>query len=40
MTRVLLQKSFDKKIFLATTLANVISGLVGLAISIALNGGG
>jgi hypothetical protein len=39
MTRVLLPRSFDKKIFVVTTLANVISGVVGIAISIALNGG-
>ena len=39
MTRILLPKAFDKRIFLVTTLTNVISGVVGIFISMVLNGG-
>jgi hypothetical protein len=39
MTRLLLPKGFDKRIFIVITTANVISGAVGIFISLALNGG-
>ena len=39
MTRVLVPKFFDKRIFIVTSLANIISGVIGIMISIALNGG-
>jgi len=39
MTRVLLPKAFDKRIFIVTALTNVISGAAGIFISMALNGG-
>jgi hypothetical protein len=39
MTGILLPKAFDKRIFLVTTLTNVISGAVGIFISMTLNGG-
>ena len=39
MTRLLLPKWFDKKIYWATTLSNLISGITGIILSLILNGG-
>jgi len=39
MTRVLLPRAFDKRIFIVTALTNVVSGAAGIFISMALNGG-
>jgi hypothetical protein len=39
ITRLLLPKWFDKKIYGITALTNVVSGLFGIIISMALNGG-
>ena len=39
MTRILLPKWFDKRIYGLTTLTNFISGLIGIIISMILNGG-
>lgn len=39
MSRYLIGKRFDKRIYLSTTVANVVSGAVGIAASLALNGG-
>lgn len=39
MSRHLVGKGFDKRIYLSATVANVISGAVGIAASMALNGG-
>ncbi len=39
MSRYLVRKGFDKRIYLSAAVANAISGAVGIAISMALNGG-
>ena len=39
MSRCLVGKGFDKRIYLSATVANVVSGAVGIAASLALNGG-
>src|SRR6478609_5035363 len=39
MTRLLLPKWYNKRIYGVTTLTNVISGLTGILISMILNGG-
>ena len=39
MSRSLVGKGFDKRIYLSATVANVVSGAVGIAASLALNGG-
>src|SRR5216110_3664620 len=39
LTRVLIPKFFDKRIFMVTSLVNVISGVIGIMMSIAINGG-
>lgn len=39
MSRCLVGKRFDKRIYLSATVANVVSGAVGIAASMALNGG-
>ena len=39
ITRMLLPKWIDKKVFICTTLSNVISGIIGMIISLKLNGG-
>ena len=39
MSRYLIGKRFDKRIYLSATVANVVSGAVGIAASMALNGG-
>ena len=38
MTRLLLPKWYNKKIYLITTLTNIISGLLGITISMTLEG--
>jgi hypothetical protein len=39
MTRFLLPKWYNRKIYVAVTLSNVISGMTGMVISMILNGG-
>lgn len=39
MSRHLVGKGFNKRIYLSATVANVVSGAVGIAASMALNGG-
>lgn len=39
MSRCLVGKGFNKRIYLSAAVANVISGAVGIAASLALNGG-
>lgn len=39
ITRMLLPKWTDKRIFIFTSLTNLISGIIGIAISMILNGG-
>lgn len=39
MSRHLIGKGFNKRIYLSATVANVVSGAVGIAASLALNGG-
>ena len=39
MSRYLIGKGFNKRIYLSAAVANVISGAVGIAASLALNGG-
>ncbi len=39
MSRHLVGKGFDKRIYLSATVANVVSGAIGIAASMALNGG-
>jgi len=39
MTRMLVSKFFDKRIFIVTSLGNIISGVIGIMISIVMNGG-
>ena len=39
MSRCLTGKGFDKKVYLSATVSNVVSGAVGIAASMALNGG-
>jgi len=39
MSRYLVRKKFDKKIYLSATVSNIISGAVGIISTLALNGG-
>ena len=39
MSRYLIRKKFDKKIYLTATVSNIVSGAVGIITTLALNGG-
>lgn len=39
MSRCLVRKKFDKKIYLSATVSNIVSGVLGIITTMALNGG-
>ncbi len=39
MSRYLVRKKFDKKIYLSATVSNIVSGAIGIITTMALNGG-
>jgi len=39
MTEILFRETFNKKIWISTAITNIISGIVGILLSVALNGG-